>query len=117
MSYRSLLNRTVSVVPITVGAEDRYGNTARTPGPAIAGIPARRDQTAGAEDVIDRDQQTTTVLYSLALRSLTGTEVTLSGRDRIVDGDETFEIVGPPELLYRRRRPHHWEARAVLIEG
>lgn len=117
MSFRSLLNRTVQVVPMTVGAEDRYGNQATTPGTPIDDVPARRDQTSGDEDLVNRDQQVTTVLYSLALRALDGTEVTLSGRSRIVDGAETFEILGPPELLYRRRRPHHWEARAVLIEG
>jgi hypothetical protein len=105
------------VLPTTRAASAGHRTAPPTPGAPTAGIPARRDQTAGAEDVIDRDQQTTTVLYSLALRTLTGDQVVLSGRDRIVDGDETFEIVGPPELLYRRRRPHHWEARAVLIEG
>lgn len=117
MSLRSLLNRTVSVVPMTAAAEDRYGDTGRTPGAPIAGVPARRDQTSGAEDLENRDQQATTVLYTLALRALDGTEVALTGRSRIIDGDETFEVVGPPELLYRRRRPHHWEARAELVEG
>lgn len=117
MSYRSLLNRVVDVVPVAEGAEDRYGNVARVPGPAIAGVPARRDQVAVAEDLRDRDQQARTIVYSLALRAADGSVLELTGRDRIVDGDETFEIVGSPELLFRRRRPHHWEATVSLVEG
>lgn len=117
MSLRSLLNRTVSVVPMNVTTTDRYRSEVRTPGAPIAGIPARRDQVAADEDLRDRDQQARTFVYLLALRNATGAAVAVSGRDRIVDGDDTLEIVGTPETMYRRRRPHHIEARAVIVEG
>ena len=51
--------------------------------------------------------------------TLDGTPVELDGYARLVDGTETFELDGPPELLVRRRggRPHHWEATVRRIEG
>lgn len=117
MSLRSLLNRRVDVVVTTTGVEDRYGNVARTVSATIADVPARRDQAAATEDVRDRDQQTRLFVYLLPLRGPDGTVLDLAGADRIVDGDDTLEIVGTPELIARRRRPHHWEATARLLEG
>ena len=117
MSFRSLLDREVSIVPVVPGVKDRYGNASSVAGEPIDHVPARRDQVRAGEDVRDRDQQTREFVYSFPLRSDDGDELELTGYGRIVDGDDTFEIVGTPELLHRRRRPHHWEARAVLVEG
>lgn len=117
MSLRSLLNRTVSWIRTTQGTEDRYGNASTVDAAPVAGIPARRDQVGAGEDQRDRDQQARTFVYTLPLRASDGTLLEPTGRDRLVDGAETFEIVGSPELLYRRRRPHHWELTAVLVEG
>lgn len=117
MSLRSLLNRRVAVLPMNVVSVDRYNNETRGPGAPIPDVRARRDQIAVAEDLRDRDQQSKTFRYLLALRSEAGLAVVVTGRDRIQDGTETFEVVGSPETLYRRRRPHHLEATAVLVEG
>lgn len=117
MSFPSLLNRRVTYVPIVDGAEDRLGNPARAAGPLVANIPARRSQSGAGEDLDTRDQERTEIVYTLALRSLDRVTLDLSGRGQIVDGDDTFEIVGPPELVYRRRRPHHWRATVELVEG
>lgn len=126
MSLHSLLNRTVllrHVAPAEPATRNAHGNTVRVPGPDSPPIPARRDQTSATENDADRDQQIQNVRYTLPLRVwIPGDpgqayEVELTGRDRIVDGDQVFEVVGTPELVYRRRRPHHWEATARLVEG
>lgn len=117
MSLRSLLDRRIAIQTTASGAKDRYGNEARAVGSTLLNVPARRDQVGAAEDVRGRDQQARTFTYLIALRAEDGTAVDLTGRDRIVDGDETLEILGSPELVRRRRLAHHWEARAVVIDG
>jgi hypothetical protein len=117
VSLRSLLDRRISIITTAAAAKDRYGNTGRSVAATLAEVPARRDQVDADEDVRDRDQQARTFTYLIALRAEDGTAVALTGRDRIRDGLETLEILGSPELVRRRRLPHHWEARAVVVEG
>ena len=111
MSLGLLFDRTVSIVPMTAGAEDRYGNTPRSPGAPVAGVPCRRRQLTAQEDVQDRDQQARTFLYFF------DPDVVITGRDRILDDGETLEVIGQPDLVGRRHRAHHLELRAALVEG
>ncbi len=111
MSFRRLLDRTITILPMTVIDMDRYGNEIRSPGTPITGVRARRHQVAAAEEITDRDEQSRTFQYFLP------PDVTVTGRDRILDGDDTLDVLGPPELVARRRRPHHIELRAYQIEG
>lgn len=111
MSIRRLLNRTVTILPMNVISVDRYGNELRSAGTPVPDIPARRHQVAAGEEITDRDEQSRTFEYFFL------PDVTITGRDRIVDGDDTLEVLGPPELVARRRRPHHIELRAYQIEG
>lgn len=121
MSLRSLLNRRVKLRgPVKSGAppaRDDYGNVVVAKGPESPLIRARRDQVGADEDVLNRDQQTRRFTYLLALYDVDGDLVAPVGRGWVVDGDDTFAIDGEPELIYRRRRPHHWEIRAIERTG
>lgn len=111
MSFRRLLNRTITILPMDVISVDRYGNEIRGPGTPVPGVRARRHQVDAAEEITDRDEQSRTFEYFLP------PDVAITGRDRIVDGDDTLEVLGPPEVVARRRRSHHIELRAYQIEG
>lgn len=111
MSFDTLLNRTITILPMNVTGIDRYGNDVIGPGTPIEDVPARRWQVSASEEITDRDEQARTFTYDLP------PGVAVTGRDRIIDGDDTLEVLGPPELVYRRRTPHHIELRAYLIEG
>jgi hypothetical protein len=122
VSFRSLLNRTVALSwPTKSGAppaRDEYGNVVVTPSEPHTSILARRDQIAADENVDNRDQQTRRYLYLLPMRDTEGDPFDPpAGRGWIIDGDETLLIEGEPELVHRRRRPHHWEVRVVVRTG
>lgn len=120
MSFRDLLDRTVTIVPRVTGSLDVRRNELLVDGTPIVGVPAGRElDYATDEDTDERDRQTARYLYFLPITTDDGTLVTLSGYDRIVDGDETFEVDGEPELVIRRRgrRAHHYEARVYRVTG
>jgi hypothetical protein len=119
MSLAAILSTIVTIVPTVDGTEDRYGNPARTDATPIPNVPAKRNPLMAKtkEDELDREQETTLVLYVLALRSTDGVEVAIGAHDKIVDGGLTFEVFGPPNLVHRRKDPHHWETRAIRVEG
>lgn len=114
MSLNLLYDREVTLRPMNVTAEDARGNETKSAGADVDGVPARRRQLTAEEDTDDRDQQARTFLYFLPA---TGAAIALSGRDRIVDGGQVLEVLGAPDVIHRRYRPHHVEARAFLIEG
>lgn len=118
MTFRTICDRTVTIRPrATSGTRDGYGNKAKDFGPDVTDVLARRDMRSATEDLADRDQQTWEFLYLIALRAADGTDVVLDGRSRIVDGVDVFEVVGTPELVTARRRPHHWEAKVQKVAG
>ena len=120
MSFRRLLDRTVTVVPRVVVGQDDRGNDVIEDGDAILDVRAGRDLDRAEEDLRTRDQQETTRVYFLALTADDGTLVELDGYAQIIDGDETFELRGEPEVIVSRRRhgrPHHIEALAYRIAG
>lgn len=117
MSLSTLFDRTVELELTTSSAEDARGNETRSSS-SIADVPCYRGQLSAAEDTDDRDQQARTFVYyfpptfgAFDLGNL------LSGRDRIVDGDETLEILGAPIVATSRGRARHVEARAFLVDG
>jgi hypothetical protein len=115
MTLGLLLDRLVTLRPVNgTVTEDRYGNEEVALGVDVLGVPARRHQLDATEDTSNRDEQARTFLYVFKAR---GAPLTLTGRDRIVDGDDELEVLGAPELVYRRRRAHHVEARARLVSG
>lgn len=113
MSLRRLSQRRVEIVPMVVVDRDGYGNEVRAPDlvDAQEGVRARREPIAGDEDRRDRTQQIQRFRYFLP------PYVVITGRDRIVDDGETFEIDGPPHVAYRRRHRHHIEVTAYRVEG
>lgn len=119
MSFRRLLDRRVTIVPRVVTGTDARGNDVISDGPSIAGVPAARDLLSGDEELRARDQQVETWVYFLPAKKDDGTGVVISGYDRIVDGDETFEVRGRVDEITRRRtgKLHHYEATVYRIEG
>lgn len=124
MSLLSLLDRRV-IIRRRAGTPNRdtHGNVDRVFSDSPP-IPARRDQTAATEDDSGRDQQTETTRWTFPFSTWLpdadppqSWQVGIAGRDRIDDDGEVWEVIGNPELMYRRRRPHHWEAIARRVEG
>lgn len=111
MSLRQALNRVVSIIPMNVESVDAYHDRHRGPGAEIPNVPTRRDQLQATEDTNDRDQQARTFVYLFL------PDVAISGRDRIRDGDDVLEVIGEPDVVSRRRRPHHIEATARIVSG
>lgn len=118
MSFRSLLDRTVTIVPRSVTGTDSRGNDVVADGTPIVGVPAARDSLELSEDLEGRTQTTRRFVYFLPPEH-EGAALELGALDRIVDGDETFELDGPVETVTRRRsaKVHHLEAVAYRIEG
>jgi len=113
VSFRRLLDRTVTIVPRVVTGQDARGNDIVVDGTHQEGVRAGRDQLSAEEDLVGRDQQETTWVYFLP------PEVTISGYDRILDDGEILEVRGHPDRVVRRRggRLHHIEAVAYRIQG
>lgn len=119
MSFRRLLDRTVSLIPTEVDGTDAHGNDVVDEGTPLEGIPAARQQTAADEDTDGVDRQTVDFVYFLPIFTDDGDELELDGYSKLVDGTDTFDLVGAPELIVRRTggRPHHWELNVRRIEG
>lgn len=118
MSFRSLLNRAVTVQHGTPAATpDAHGNRPRTFTDLAVDVPARREQEEASEQIDGRDQQRRTVIYFLPLSYDDEDLTILEGQDRILDGDDIYEIDGPPDVVEGTRAAHHLEVRAYLITG
>lgn len=120
MSFRKLLDRTVTIVPRIVTGTDARGNDVVADGVPIPNVRAARELASSLEDVGDaRDQQEAVWIYFLPPTSEDGVEVAITGRDRIQDGADVLEVQGLPDVVTRRRtgRVHHIEARTYVLEG
>jgi len=119
VSFRRLLDRTVTVVPRVVTGTGPRGNDVVEDGTPIVDVPAGRDLVDADETLRNRDQQRGEWIYFLPPATDDGTAITITGHDRIVDGDDVFEVEGPVDHVTRRRggRLHHYEARVYRVEG
>lgn len=108
MSFRALLDRRVTVIPRVVSGVDARGNDVIIDGTPIEDVPAARDLAGASEETTSEDLLSGTYVYFF------GPELDVSGFDVIVDQGDRFEVIGPPEVVTRRRggRPHHVEAVA-----
>lgn len=119
MSVAILFDRKVVVRRVGLGAENPRGNaTAATTD--VADVPAFRVQVGADEETADRDQQARTFVYLLPVFLDDGTELELTGRDRIVDdlggpAPVELQVVGTPVVVTSRGRPKHVEARAYFV--
>lgn len=101
MSIASLLPQTVTVTTVTAGADDVFGNPARST--AATTVPGRLDQISTTEQVDGRDVTVTrTVLYL-------NPDVTITDQDRVTVDGRTYEVDGQPSVVYDAVRPHHLE--------
>lgn len=101
-------NRTVTVITRTPGAVDDHGNETTADTATHEGIRARRELLSAAERVTLGFSSAAYVYYFPP-----GSPVTAV--DRIVDGGETLEVRGRPSIEETRRRPHHIEATAEVV--
>lgn len=111
MTFLGLLDRRVTIIPMVAGAKDRYNHTTTVAGTPVTDVAARRDQADISEDVIDRDQQRTVFRYFFEAG------VAITGRDRIIDGGDTLEVLGEPDEVSGYHGTHHVEVRAYKVEG
>jgi hypothetical protein len=114
VTFRRLLDRRVTVRGrIVVGKDDRNDDVLG-PGPEHVDVPAARELEGADEQTDDRDAQERRFVYLIPARHR-GTMLSIDGYSEVDDGDETFSVVGEPELVVRRRggRPHHFE---LLVE-
>lgn len=112
MSYLALLNRSIQILRQTVTSTDVYGDEVRLPAdPDPDPVAARRETLEVDEDERGRDQQVTRYRYFLPA----GTAI--AGHDTIIDGGETLEVDGPPDIVDGRYGEHHREVIAHLITG
>jgi hypothetical protein len=121
VSRETLFDRLVTLELSTAGGENGRGNEVRTTS-TIDGIPAHRSQSAATEDTADRDQQARTFVYLFPIFAVQDGEVidvadVLTGRDRILDGNDTLKILGTPVVATSRGRRLHVKARAFVLEG
>lgn len=112
-----MFDREVDLELTTPAAEDARGNETRTTS-TIADVPCYRGQLTADEDTADRDQQARTFVYFFPpVFGAFDVADLLTGRDRIIDGDDTLEIIGAPIVATSRGRRRHVEARAYLVDG
>lgn len=104
------LDREVTVVTISDSGADDYGNEVASESGTFT-TRARREQLSATEDIMDRDQQARTFVYFFR------PDVVITGRDRIHDDTLTLEVLGAPDVVEQKNRPHHLEVRAYVIEG
>jgi len=111
VSFDSLLIHTVSIrTPSPNAGADRYGNPTEDPGTPVD-VPARVEQRAASEDVIDRDTRVTRALVFLP----TGTNI--SALSVVAYEGQDWQVVGAPYYVANGAGPHHIQAVIELIEG
>lgn len=102
------------VVTIVKAGEktDRYGNTVKDWATATrTDTRAWIEQRSRNEDTDDRDQLTSTWLLVVPLGN------DLDGLDRVEYNGDTFEVVGPPDVVHTPAGPHHIEATLRWLVG
>ena len=115
MSFERLLDRVVTIQPRSVSSSGTRGDVFADDAP-IAGVKTARDLLVAEEDTGDnREQQSKRFRYFFP-RTVAGA---FDGHARIVDGVETLEIDGEPEIIVRRRtgKTHHVEVIAYVSTG
>lgn len=119
MSFRTLCDRRIEVIPVKAGPRDAHGVQTKVLCNPIGPVRAQRNRESTGEDLANRDRRTDTYNYLIELRTIGGDKICPTGLDRIhdIDTDVTLEIIGDPELARRRRIPHHWEVRARIVTG
>jgi hypothetical protein len=115
MLARAIPNRMLPYVVTIVRAgttTDRYGNEVRDWNNATrTDTPAWIEQQRASEDDDDRAQLTSSWLLVVPAT------VQLAGLDRIEYNGETFEVVGPPNVVRTPTGPHHIEAVLSWVTG
>lgn len=112
-----MFDRRVELRLTSPAGKDARGNELRATS-TIENVPSARGQVSAGEDNLDRDEQARTFVYFFPpIWGSYDVAELLTGRDRIVDGHETFEILGAPVVATSRGRRRHVEARAYLVSA
>lgn len=112
-----MFDRTVTITPRITGAANNRGTEAITDGTPFD-LRGLRELKVDEENVEERDQQIRSYRYIIEARHPdTGEVIAITGFDRLTDNDETFEIIGSPKYVVRRRRGivHHVELDARRV--
>lgn len=103
MSYADLLVQTATVVHIGDTGTDRYNNPERGETSSDEGVRCRIEQLSVEELTIQRDTAGATH------RGFFLVDQALGPFDQIELDDVTYEITGPPNVVYASAAPHHIE--------
>lgn len=110
MSFKGLLDRTVTLVPRTPAAtKDAYGNEVLEDGAGVE-VKSRRDLVTGQESTDDEQRGTRDWLYFFEA------DVAIDRLTKIVDGADELEVLVVDEAT-GRKGVHHLEVTARLVEG
>lgn len=114
MSFRRLLDRTVTLIPRAISGQNARGNDTFEDGDPIPNVRTARDLLDATEDTGNtREQQRERFVYFF------DRDTPIDGFSKIVDVDGVFEVEGTPDRIARRRggREHHVEAIAYKSLG
>lgn len=114
MSFRRLLDRTITLYPRVRSGLDARGNEVWADGTPVEVSAARQPVDLSEDTADDRDQQLGRWIYFLLP---TAAALALTGRDELEDAGHRYRIIGEPDVVVRLRggRPHHVEAVAERI--
>jgi hypothetical protein len=113
VSFATLLNREVTIVPRTIGPRDGHGNPTFVDGIPRPEIRCRREELPQKqpENETEGEEQSALFLYFF------GAEVAIDQFAAIVDGADRFEVQGRPHQVEGRRGRHHLEVTAEKVTG
>lgn len=115
MSLRTGFDRHVDLELTTADGENDRGNEVRATS-TVEAVPCSRGQLTATEDNLDRDQQARTFEYLFPpVFGSVDLAARVDGRARIIDGDDTLEILGAPVVATSRGRVRHVQVRAYVV--
>ncbi len=104
MTFAALLSERVDVIHIGDIGTDRYNNPERGETSRDSDVPCRIDQLSEDELTVQRDTAGATHIAFFGLSQALGPF------DRIERDSGTYEVTGPPSVVWGAVAPHHLEA-------
>lgn len=108
MSFDALLVDRIDILRLASGS-DRYGNASRTYTTVAENVAARIEIDGSTEE--DEVTSATTARGRIFTRHLD-----INAHDRLVSGEETWEVVGQPLVRRKSAQAHHIEATVERVE-
>lgn len=101
MSFRSRLNRRVSIHRFVEGESVDIYNAPITTTVTVENVPASFNWSSTLEDNQDRETQSTKALL------IVGPEIEIGPNDEVTVGETTFKVDGTPDEVWNHHGVHH----------